>query len=61
MPASVEQTVEQRILEAAAVLPEHGDVTGWAGLRWMGGQWFSGVGVNGLERPVWLALPETTT
>lgn len=34
--------VEQRIAEAAAVLPHIGGVTGWAGLRWAGGVWFNG-------------------
>lgn len=33
---------EQRIVEAAVRLPQHGAVTGWAGLRWQGGYWFSG-------------------
>jgi len=30
-------------------------VTGWAGLRWVGGVWFDGVGVAGRQRPVGLA------
>jgi hypothetical protein len=47
---------EQRILEAAAVLPEYGGVTGWAALRWMGATWFSGLAPDGLtELPVTLA------
>src|SRR4051812_1967287 len=54
VPASVELTVDQRILEASMVLPEHGGVTGWAALRWPGGVWFSGTGPGGLPRPVWL-------
>jgi hypothetical protein len=54
VPASVEQTVEQRILEASAVLPDHGGVTGWAALKWMGGRWFDGLGAGQLERPVTL-------
>ena len=29
-------SVEQRIVEAAAVLPSYGGVTGWAALRWAG-------------------------
>lgn len=33
---------DQRVVEAAAVLPAYGGVTGWAGLRWAGGTWFSG-------------------
>ncbi len=53
VPSTVVQSVEQRILEAAAVLPfDHGGVTGWAALRWLGGSWFNGVGVGGAERPV---------
>jgi hypothetical protein len=55
VPATVEQTVDQRILEASMALPAHGGVTGWAGLRWGGGVWFDGLGVGGVQRPVWLA------
>lgn len=36
------ENAEQRIVEAAAVLPSYGGVTGWAMLRWAGGRWFSG-------------------
>jgi hypothetical protein len=44
VPAGVDGTdVEQRIVEAAAVLPEDwGGVTGWAALAWCGGTWFDG-------------------
>ncbi len=43
VPAAVELTVEQRILEAAVLLGSSGGaVTGWAGLRWCGGRWFDG-------------------
>jgi hypothetical protein len=38
------------------VLPEFGGVTGWSGLSWAGGAWFDGIGVGGMERPVWLAV-----
>lgn len=57
VPAEVELTDDQQILEAAAVLPRFGAVTGWAGLRWLGARWFSGV-VNGQRdrRPVDLAV-----
>jgi hypothetical protein len=48
--------VEQRILEAAVVLPHHGGVTGWAALRWRKDPWFPGLGPTGLERPVTLAV-----
>ncbi|WP_445259162.1 hypothetical protein [Nocardioides aurantiacus] len=46
---------EQRIVEAAAVLPEIGGVTGWAGLRWAGGVWFDGRAPDGRPRDVDLA------
>jgi hypothetical protein len=49
VPAYVERTTEQRIVEAAAVLPAYGGVTGWAGLRWMGAAWFDGVRRGGRE------------
>ncbi len=47
--------VEQRIVEAAAVLPWFGGVTGWAALRWSGALWFSGVAADGSPLPVDLA------
>jgi hypothetical protein len=57
VPDHVDDTlVEQRIVEAAAVLPEVCGVTGWAALRWLGGRWFDGLGPGGRgRRPVWLA------
>jgi hypothetical protein len=44
VPATVDAAdVEQRTVEAAAVLPEGwGAVTGWAALAWMGATWFDG-------------------
>lgn len=42
VPASVELTPEQRIVEGAAVLRKDEAVTGWAALRWLGGAWFDG-------------------
>lgn len=49
--------VEQRIVEAAAVLsPGNGAVTGWAALAWLGARWFSGVTVAGERLPVDLAV-----
>ena len=49
--------VEQRIVEAASVLPDYGGVTGWAQLRWAGGRWFDGVDSDGrTPRPVALAI-----
>ncbi len=57
VPATVNgELVEQRIVEAAAVLPSYGGVTGWAQLRWAGGHWFDGFGSDGhTPRPVALA------
>ncbi len=57
VPSAVDGDVpEQRIAEAAAVLPSFGGVTGWAGLRWEGGIWFDGLAPDGRERlPVTLA------
>ncbi len=47
---------EQRIVEAAAILPHYGGVTGWASLRWAGGVWFDGTTAGGDElRAVTLA------
>jgi hypothetical protein len=42
-------------VEAAAVLPAYGGVTGWAGLRWLGALWFDGYAGDGATmRPVCL-------
>jgi hypothetical protein len=50
-------TTEQRIVEAAAVLPAYGGVTGWAALRCLGAAWFDGLDhVGSVERPVTLAV-----
>jgi hypothetical protein len=56
VPAEVDGSVpEQRIVEAAAVLPSYGGVTGWAALRWMGATWFGGLAPDGsTELPVCL-------
>jgi hypothetical protein len=51
--------VEQRIVEAAAVLPAYGGVTGWAALRWRGGRWFDGSDAQG-QLPVTLALMDSS-
>ena len=58
VPIHVDSTVpEQRIVEAAVLLPGHGAVTGWASLRWQGGGWFGGLAQGGgVERPINLAL-----
>lgn len=53
--------VEQRIVEAAAVLPPYGGVTGWAALRWSGGVWFDGLARDGETRlPVTLATGDSS-
>jgi hypothetical protein len=57
LPVIVELTTEQRILEAAWVLPAYGGVTGWAANHWMGGRrWNGGTGADGTPRDVWLAV-----
>lgn len=56
--AAVEQTVEQRILEAAQRLPASGAVTGWAALRLWGGAFFDGTSDDGVGTlPVRLVTP----
>ncbi|MEZ0579800.1 hypothetical protein [Nocardioides sp. MH1] len=53
MPAHVDGgDVEQRILEASAVVPPQGAVTGWAALRWLGARWLSGRDRSGARQPV---------
>ena len=56
MSAEVPLSVDQRIVEAAARLPAHGAVTGWAALRWGGGYWFTGSGWHDGSLPITLAL-----
>jgi hypothetical protein len=49
VPADVDGSLpEQRIVEAAAVLPAYGGVSGWAALRWMGARWFDGLASDGV-------------
>ena len=48
--------VEQRIVEASVVVPEGLGITGWAGLRWLGGRWFDGTTSAGDRRPVTIAI-----
>lgn len=52
VPSEVDQTVEQRIAEAAARLPEGGMLTGWAVLRLAGAAYFDGSGPGGARRPI---------
>jgi len=54
--SAVGQHARQRIVEAAARLPAHGAVTGWAALCWSGGRWFDGLGPHFTPRPPTLAL-----
>ncbi|SDN49603.1 hypothetical protein SAMN05192576_2244 [Nocardioides szechwanensis] len=43
VPADVSTELpEQRIVEAAQMIPGYGGVTGWAALCWQGGRWFRG-------------------
>lgn len=45
VPAGVTaERPDQRIIEAAVLIPSGGAVTGWAALRWLGGYWFTGAG-----------------
>ena len=57
MPASVNaEDPDQRVCEAAAVLPAYGGVTGWGALRWGGGSYFTGTTPGGRCRPVVVAV-----
>jgi hypothetical protein len=56
VPATVDPSPEQRIVEAAAGLPSYGGVTGWASLRWQQAMWFEGVRADRSHRPVTLAV-----
>ncbi len=57
VPASVELTTQQRIVEAACRLPAYGGVTGWAARHWQNAErWFDGTAPDGSLRPVSLAV-----
>jgi hypothetical protein len=58
VPSSVDASrVEQRIVEAAILIPPGGGaVTGWAALCWLGGTWFQGTNAVGEPLPVDLAM-----
>ncbi|MGY2874177.1 hypothetical protein ACVW00_001367 [Marmoricola sp. URHA0025 HA25] len=49
VPASVDRTVEQRILEAAQRLPDGGAVSGWAALRLAGANFCDGLASDGIS------------
>jgi hypothetical protein len=48
--------VNQRIVEASVVVPNGCGITGWAGLRWLGGRWFTGTTAEGDHLPVMIAI-----
>lgn len=52
VPATVERTANQRIVEAAAVLRADEAVTGWAALHWAGARWFGGTTDGATRRDV---------
>ncbi len=52
VPTETADSVEQRIVNAGAVLPEFGGVTGWAALRWYGASYFDGRTSDLQELPV---------
>lgn len=52
VPAGVEASPGQRIVEAAGVLRPGEAVTGWAALHWLGAAWFEGVTTTGELRAV---------
>ncbi len=56
VPSAVGRTVSQRVVEAAARLPPHGAVTGWASLAWREARWFDGTGPRMAPRTVTLAV-----
>ena len=48
VPANIERTAAQRIVEASAVLGDGEAVTGWAALHWARAAWFNGT-LDGVE------------
>lgn len=59
VPAAVDGTCpEQRVLEAAPLVPRGGAVTGWAAVRWWtGSPWFDGTTPDGGLHPVAIVAP----
>ncbi|MFJ9317046.1 hypothetical protein ACIRN4_22865 [Pimelobacter simplex] len=55
-PDGVADTVDQRIVEAVAALPDGGAATGWAALHWLGARWFDGMDGDGAPLPVPVAV-----
>ena len=58
VPAGTNRAMpEQRVVEAAALLPAYGGVTGWGALRWAGARWLDGTSrTPGDQVPVTLAI-----
>lgn len=52
VPARVDLTTPQRIVEASAVLHDQEAVTGWAALHWAGAAWFNGTFAGAEPRDV---------
>ena len=52
VPAELERSPAQRIVEAASLLRPGEAVTGWAALHWLGGTWFDGSNADRSLRPV---------
>ncbi|MER7559928.1 hypothetical protein ABTZ46_23505 [Nocardioides sp. NPDC126508] len=57
VPAEVPVSPQQRVLEAAAVLPADGAITGWAALAWQRVRWVDGCDTDGSELPVTILTP----
>ncbi|WP_328529071.1 hypothetical protein OG984_26445 [Nocardioides sp. NBC_00368] len=57
MPAHVPTSPQQRVLEASAVVPADGAVTGWGALAWQNVQWMDGCDADGAELPVTILTP----
>lgn len=58
VPAGLERSTSQRIVEAVAGLPEGTAVTGWAALHWQHARWFDGSGPGGDPLPVAVAIDD---
>jgi hypothetical protein len=57
VPSSVNASdVDQRIVEASAVVPPGGAITGWAALRWRGARWFTGLDAAGNPLPITILI-----
>lgn len=61
VPSCVADSLDQRIVEAAAAAPEGSAVTGWAALAWCGAAWFDGTAPARTPLPVPIALGDRRT